>query len=257
MITARHSAPARREEAGLPRPDCPRCGSSLVVPAPSGGPSECVLELRGGDEVPIGAPPDTSQDWLCRFCGYRWPRVQVAVRGLPGSTRTEDRVEAEADPAPSDPLPDPSNLEPAPAILLTGPVAPSDPPAVPEATDETALAAAGLLRRARRERALTLSEAAKATRIWERYLRALESDAPLEEFPAPAYARFFLREYADFLGLDPAVMVSEFDTRHPVHEEQAFEPLPDPRPRRKIVATVLAVVSALTLVGIALANTGR
>ena len=42
------------------------------------------------------------------------------------------------------------------------------------------------------------------------YLSALESGAPLSAFPAPVYARGFLREYARYLGLDPEPLVDRF-----------------------------------------------
>jgi transcriptional regulator with XRE-family HTH domain len=119
------------------------------------------------------------------------------------------------------------------------------------ALDESSQGPAGALRRARQERGLTLSEVAKVTGIWARYLTALESDAPLEEFPGPAYARFFLREYAEFLGLDPGSTLRAFDLRHPVLDEPTFEPLPNPMPRR-ILARLLAVASVALLIGIAL-----
>jgi hypothetical protein len=55
----------------MARPDCPRCGSDLVVSAVPDSPSEWVEELRGG-----GASPRTVVDrdlnWLCRACGHRW-----------------------------------------------------------------------------------------------------------------------------------------------------------------------------------------
>jgi len=218
----------------MPRPDCPRCGSGLVLPALSGVPSECVFELR--DDATAGAAQDGFEEWLCHLCGHRWPHVPMTVR------------------SPSDALPDPSDLEPAPEALLIA--RPPGLPAAAETAEETSPGPASILARVRQERALTLSEAARATRIWERDLQGLERDAPLEEYPAPAYARFFLREYAEFLGLDPAVVVNEFDERHPVQEEPPSEPRPDPRPRRRIIAIALAVVSAVLLVGIALLSLG-
>ncbi|MGH2725770.1 MAG: helix-turn-helix domain-containing protein, partial [Actinomycetota bacterium] len=59
------------------------------------------------------------------------------------------------------------------------------------------------LRRGRRRRKVSLERAARETRIGVRYLKALETGASLDAFPAPMYARAFLREYARFLRLDP------------------------------------------------------
>lgn len=211
---------------------CPRCGSDLVLPARSGVPSECVYELRDGAADIGDACRNGSDEWVCHFCGHRWPHVQTAT----GARRK----------APADP----SDLEPSPAALLVP--QPPDEPDTAEPSEGATPGPGSTLARARRERGLTLSQAAEATRIWERDLEALERDAPIEEFAAPAYARFFLREYAEFLGLDPAVVVAEFDRRHPTPQELPFEPLPDPRPRRRTIAIVLSAVSVLSLLGIAL-----
>ncbi len=65
----------------------------------------------------------------------------------------------------------------------------------------------GELLRSRRETlGLTLDQVHADLRIPVRYLRALEEDR-LEVFPAPHYARGFLRSYATYLGLDPAALL--------------------------------------------------
>jgi hypothetical protein len=110
------------------------------------------------------------------------------------------------------------------------------------------------LRHAREELGQSLSQAAARTRIWDRHLQALESDAPLEDFPAPAYARFFLREYAEYLRLEPDPLIREFDVRHPVVEEAPVRLLPDRRGRNRVLAGVLSVLSITALVAIALAS---
>ena len=65
------------------------------------------------------------------------------------------------------------------------------------------------LRSARRARGLTLVEASEATKIRVRYLRALEAE-DWDVMPAPAYARGFLRTYADYLGLDGDRLVEDY-----------------------------------------------
>jgi len=57
------------------------------------------------------------------------------------------------------------------------------------------------LKAAREERRLTLEQAFEATRIRVAYLRALEED-DLSVMPSPVQARGYLRNYADYLGLD-------------------------------------------------------
>jgi cytoskeleton protein RodZ len=58
-----------------------------------------------------------------------------------------------------------------------------------------------VLFQARVARGLTIEEAERDTRISKRYLEALERE-DFSAFPAPFYARAFLRTYAQYLGLD-------------------------------------------------------
>ncbi len=63
------------------------------------------------------------------------------------------------------------------------------------------------LREARTRQGLELRDAAEATRIRVKFLAALEGER-FGELPAEAYARAFLRTYAEFLGLDGDVYVA-------------------------------------------------
>jgi hypothetical protein len=72
----------------------------------------------------------------------------------------------------------------------------------------------------------------------------------MEEFPAPAYARFFLRSYAEFLGIDPNTIVHEFDEDHPVPEEPLLRTVPFERPRRRGIAGALVFLSIVALVAL-------
>lgn len=87
------------------------------------------------------------------------------------------------------------------------------------------------LRGARKARGETLEQAARFTRIRIPYLKDLEAGdvSSLDSYPGRIYARFFLREYADHLGLDPEPLVIRFD--HDV--EPALQPAAPARsPRR-------------------------
>jgi transcriptional regulator with XRE-family HTH domain len=222
---------SRGLERAAPSIECPRCGSALVVPAMPGGPSENVLQLRSGSPPTGGAGP--FDEWLCRSCGLRWPHerppAEVALGGaaIPGST---------------------------PSAIPGERIETVDLPEVEGASVVTSGRVATTLREAREARGLTVSDAAKATRIWERYLQALEANAPLQEFPAPVYARSFLRAYAEFLELDTESIVRRFDEDHPVPEEPILEPLPVLRPRRRAFAGALVVVSVLALLAMAAAR---
>lgn len=62
---------------------------------------------------------------------------------------------------------------------------------------------------ARERLGLTLEEVERATRIRVHHLRALEA-GDLEALPSPVQARGFLKNYADFLGLDPDALLLQY-----------------------------------------------
>ena len=64
------------------------------------------------------------------------------------------------------------------------------------------------LKQAREEQRLTLEKASEATRIRAPYLQALEAD-DLSAMPAPVQARGFLRNYAEYLGLNIGQLLDE------------------------------------------------
>jgi cytoskeletal protein RodZ len=111
------------------------------------------------------------------------------------------------------------------------------------------------LREARRRRGLGLDEVEAATMIRVRYLDALEREQ-LELLPPDPYGRSFLREYAEFLGLDGDILASEYELR-------VAPPQPEPQspPRRPAVGFARrlgelpliwtgAVLAAAALVGL-------
>ena len=193
--------------------------------ARSGDASEYVFQLRDGSAP--AARADAFDEWLCRSCGLRWPHETTYAR-------------ATADPGVAADVAIPDDLL---ALMHL--------PEVHGGTGVTSPRVARELRAAREARGLSLSDAANATRIWERYLSALEANASMEEFPAPAYARFFLRGYAEFLGIDPDTIVHEFDEDHPVPEEPVLRTVPYERPRRRGVAGALVFLSIVALVALA------
>jgi cytoskeleton protein RodZ len=86
------------------------------------------------------------------------------------------------------------------------------------------------LQQARVRQKLTLADAERATRIRGRYLEALE-DERFELLPEPAYAKGFLRTYAEFLGLESQPFVDEYNARFAPNAEPT--PTPPPRSRRR------------------------
>jgi hypothetical protein len=105
------------------------------------------------------------------------------------------------------------------------------------------------LRAARKQRQLQLPEIERATRIRAKYLVALEEER-FDVLPGTAYAKGFLRTYADFLGLDGARFVDEFNERFaPVEPPEAAPPVRIQRPRR-LLGSWLVVIPLAVGVGL-------
>jgi transcriptional regulator with XRE-family HTH domain len=106
------------------------------------------------------------------------------------------------------------------------------------------------LREARTRRGLTLPDVERATHIRARYLTALEEDR-LDTLPGPAYAKGFLRTYAEYLGLEGQRFVDEYNVRFAPTEEPAATPPLLVRRRRPVAKRlVLAVPIAAILIGL-------
>ena len=108
------------------------------------------------------------------------------------------------------------------------------------------------LREARERRGLELNEIERATRIRSRYLRALEEEQ-FGRLPGRAYAKGFLRTYADYLGLDADRFVDELASRLPPDDEETpLQPKPYPLGRRRRLAAPVAVVALALLISTAI-----
>ncbi|MFW6074145.1 MAG: RodZ domain-containing protein [Chloroflexota bacterium] len=88
-----------------------------------------------------------------------------------------------------------------------------------------------LLRRARAYKGVTLRDAERTTRISRNYLAALEAH-DFDQLPARTYTRGIVRNYAQYLGLDPAVVLNLYEqTAQEVDEEdEDFEVTPAVQP---------------------------
>ena len=101
------------------------------------------------------------------------------------------------------------------------------------------------LREARTRRGLSPADVQKGIRIRERYLTALEEEH-WELLPGDAYAKGFLRTYAEFLGLDGNLYIDEYNSRSAHHDEEP--PLvpqslvPSHRSRRGLLRTLMALL---------------
>ena len=109
------------------------------------------------------------------------------------------------------------------------------------------------LREARERRGITLDQASSDTRIAKRYLEALEEGKSPERLPARAYARFFLRDYARYLGVADEEIGDAY-RGGPDGSDGDLEPLSvaGSRPRRRWlpVALIAAVVVGIIALGV-------
>lgn len=71
-----------------------------------------------------------------------------------------------------------------------------------------------MLQQARKNKQLSLEDAAAELFILRRHLQALENEN-FSEMPQAAFARGFAINYAKFLGLDPVKIASSFDAAYP------------------------------------------
>lgn len=92
----------------------------------------------------------------------------------------------------------------------------------------------------RERKRISLSAAAARTRIKLQHLEMMERD-DFSRMPAPAYARGFIRMYADFLGLESGPLVEEYNR---LHQPGAREKAPPPPPRRAAPAPAPVPVEA-------------
>ncbi len=114
------------------------------------------------------------------------------------------------------------------------------------------------LREARERRGLEYAQIEAETRIRMKHLRALEAER-FDEIPARVYARAFLLEYAEFLGLDSDQFVDEFDARFPVVEEEEIVPIPPEPwrlPRHSGFVAAVVLVAVLGVLGLKIEQAG-
>ncbi len=106
------------------------------------------------------------------------------------------------------------------------------------------------LRIAREDRGEDLDGAARVMGIRASYLRDLESgDRSFEPYPGRAYGRFFLRQYAEYLDLEPAPLIRAYDREaEPTLDLPPRSPTISrrpPRPRRWAAAAFVLLAGLL------------
>ncbi len=106
------------------------------------------------------------------------------------------------------------------------------------------------LRKEREKRNISLEAVAKVTRITRENLEALEKD-DFQVISAPVFVRGFLRNYANYLGLDPKEVIARYDAQTdllPVPQDREPPP-PPPRAENPIFRTLLFL--SILLAGVA------
>jgi cytoskeleton protein RodZ len=120
-----------------------------------------------------------------------------------------------------------------------------------------------MLREARMRKRIDMTEVESATKIRGKYLRALENEE-WDLLPGPTFVKTFLRTYAEYLGLDPRLLVEEYRQRYERPATQDLTPFTASRgrgrPRRRRMASmgpVLVIVGCVAVLLGALYALGR
>lgn len=103
------------------------------------------------------------------------------------------------------------------------------------------------LRAEREKRGLTLDDAHESTKITIQNISALEEDR-FDSFPNKVYARAFLRDYSNFLGLDSAELLTEYEEKwSPKPVPESIQEARPSRFARALGYSVLVLVIAAAL----------
>src|SRR3954467_4094677 len=110
------------------------------------------------------------------------------------------------------------------------------------------------LREARMRRRIDMTEVEAATKIRAKYLRALENEE-WDLLPGPTFVKTFLRTYAEYLELDPRLLVEEYRQRYERPTSQDLTPLGrgrggrrrPRRQRRTPIGPIVVVLGGLLL----------
>jgi cytoskeleton protein RodZ len=111
------------------------------------------------------------------------------------------------------------------------------------------------LREARMRRRIDMTEVEAATKIRAKYLRALENEE-WDLLPGPTFVKTFLRTYAEYLELDPRMLVEEYRQRYERPSTQDLTPFGPgmggsrrrrQRPRRSLAPFLVVLVGVVLL----------
>jgi cytoskeletal protein RodZ len=105
-----------------------------------------------------------------------------------------------------------------------------------------------MLREARMRRRIDMTEVESATKIRGKYLRALENEE-WDLLPGPTFVKTFLRTYAEYLGLDPRLLVEEYRQRYERPSTQDLTPFSATRARGRVRRRRAASLGPLLVIG--------
>jgi cytoskeletal protein RodZ len=95
----------------------------------------------------------------------------------------------------------------------------------------------------------SLKDAEKETKIRSKYLEALEANK-FTLIPGDAYVKIFIREYANFLNIDPAPLIKEYEEKHENSSAgEKFAPISLDAPKKKY-PIVLSLLGMALLAGV-------
>ncbi len=108
------------------------------------------------------------------------------------------------------------------------------------------------LRQIRSERRISLNEVSKKTQIQINYLEYLEA-GKYDNLPAEVYVKGFLRNYANFLGVDSDYLIKLYDREKGIQRNIKKEKEDRPFSRKKLIKiSNFVIVSKATAIAIAL-----
>jgi cytoskeletal protein RodZ len=116
--------------------------------------------------------------------------------------------------------------------------------------EERELTVGQYLRRERERKNISLESVAKVTRIIVQNLEALEKDE-FHIFPAPIFARGFLRTYASYLGIDTREVLTRFEDQMkvqlPAKKVEEFPPSEAAKPLTKYLLILGVIIVGVGL----------
>ncbi len=118
------------------------------------------------------------------------------------------------------------------------------------------------LRAARTALNKSLDEISNDTNISKQYLAALEEDK-YDIFPAPVYIRGFLSVYARYVGLDPDVLMDQYDKSNMLGKLQETSEGTERKPKagrktsRRLIPLIVIILAIVCLAIFAWFNRAR